>query len=95
MLDLAQKSIGVIKHAIFEIGQATGFFQGAHRFERIRLPNLGQIAAVGELQKLNRKFDVANAAVTGLDFRIAFAILSRLEFDLAFERLDLVDFGNA
>ena len=67
MFGLAQKAIGVVEDAIFLIGQAADALEGLHGQQGVALAHLRQIAAVEQLQKLNREFDVADAAVSGFD----------------------------
>ena len=67
VLGLAQKAIGVVEDAIFLIGQAADVLQGLHGLERVALADLGQVAAVEQLQELDGELDVADAAVAGLD----------------------------
>ena len=47
MLGLAEQAIGFVQNVIFLIVQAADFFERLHGEERIALPNLGQIVAVG------------------------------------------------
>src|ERR1043166_21030 len=95
MLDLAQETIGFVERLILGIGQTADAFEGTDRFQRIGLAQGGEVAAIGELQELDGEFDIANAAVAGLDFGVALAELARLLFDLSLERLDLVNLGDA
>ena len=81
MFGFAQKAIRVIEDMVFLIGQAADTFEGLHGQQGVALAYLGQVAAVEQLQKLDGEFDVANAAVPGLDLGIADAGLPRLLFD--------------
>ncbi len=95
VLDLAEEAISVVEDAIFLVGQAADVFQGVQRLERVALADSRQIAAVEELQELDREFDVADAAVAGLDFLVRVAGPAGLLLDAALERLDFVDLGDA
>ena len=68
MFGFPQETIGVVENAIFLIGQAADALQGLHGQQRVALAHFGQIAAVEQLQKLDREFNVADAAVAGFDF---------------------------
>src|SRR5437899_12637406 len=92
MLGLAQKSVGILEYLVLLGGQAADLFQRLHGEQSVPLPNLRQVAAVEELEKLNGKLDVPDAAVAGLDFLITDSGPTDLLFDAPLERLDLVDF---
>src|SRR5205823_14124022 len=94
MLGLTQKAICVFENLIFLGGQAAGLFQRLHGEQSVPLPNLRQIAAVEELEKLNGKLDVPDAAVAGLSLLITDFRSADLLFDAPLERLDLVDFRD-
>ena len=70
VLGLAQEAIGVVEDAIFLIGQAAGVFEGCQGQEGVALAELGQVAAVEELQELDGELDVADAAASGLDLGV-------------------------
>src|SRR5206468_11818575 len=89
---LAQKSISVFENLVLLGGQAADLFQRLHGEQSVPLPNLRQVAAVEELEKLNGKLDVPDAAVAGLDLLITDSGTSDLLLDAPLERLDLVDF---
>ena len=47
--------------------QAAARFQLRDRFQRVAGAQLGQVAAVEQLQELDHELDVADAAVAGFD----------------------------
>ncbi len=91
---LAQETIGIAQDAVFLVGEAADAFQGLERLDGVPLPHFRQVAAVEKLQKLDGELDVADAAVAGLDLRVAGAGPAGLFFHLPLERLDLVDLGE-
>jgi hypothetical protein len=95
VFNLTQEAIGVIQRPVFRVGQAADLFERPHRLERVAQADVGQVAAVGELQELDGELDVADAAVPRLDLGVAFAELARFVLDLALEGLDLVDLRHA
>src|SRR5439155_18545124 len=86
------KAICVFENLIFLGGQAADLFQRLHGEQSVPLPNLRQVAAVEELEKLNGKLDVPDVAVAGLNLLITDSRSVDLLFDAPLERLDLVDF---
>src|ERR1700732_2271086 len=95
MLRFAQKPISIIQDMVFLGGQTADSLQGLHRQKGVPLANLGQVASVEELQELNGKLDIPDAAMPGLDIRLPRAASPGLVFDPAFEGLDLIDFREA
>ena len=91
----AQKAVGIVEDVIFLVVEAAGFLERLHRQEGIALAHLGQVVAVGELEKLDRELDIANAAVAGLHIGVGRAALGGLLLDAALEDLDFVDLGKA
>src|SRR4051812_29465105 len=94
VLDAAQESVGVLQYPVFLIGQAPGMSQCLRRLERIALANLGEIAAVEQLQKLNSKFHIADAADARFDLDVASSITVRFLLDATLQSLDAVDFAK-
>ncbi len=94
MLDAAQETIGVLENAIFLVGNATGVSQRLHRLEGIALADLGQIAAVEQLQELDGEFDVADAADAGLDLGVAVAVAVGFLLDAPLQGLDAVNLAG-
>ena len=76
MFELAKEAIGIVKHAVLEIGQTAYFRQGEEGLERVGKANVGEVPAVQKLEELNGEFDVADAAVPGFDFGVALAELA-------------------
>ena len=95
VLGLAQEAVGVVEDAIFLVGQAADLLQGLQGQQRVALADLGQVAAVEQLQELDGELDVADAAVAGLDLGVAVAGPAGLVLDAPLQRLDLVDLGEA
>ena len=94
VLGLAQKAISVVEDAILLIGQAADALQACMASKRVALTHLGQVAAVEQLQELDGEFDVANAAVSGLDLVALTPAWLGLLLDAPLQRLDLVDLGE-
>ena len=69
-------------------------FQPREGVERIARADLGQRAAVEQLQELDHEFDVADAAVAGFDLAVVGPGALRLLLDAAFERLDARNVGR-
>ena len=67
VLDLAQEAVVVVEDRPLLVRQAADAFQLGDRLERVAGAQLRQIAAVEQLQELDDEFDVADAAVAGLD----------------------------
>ena len=65
------------------------------RFERIRRPQVGQIAAVEQLQELDHELDIANAAAAGLHVVRPAAAGNGPLLDPPLQGLDAADVGVA
>ena len=94
MLDLAEEVVVLAQQHALLVGQAAALFQPGHGLQRVAGPQLGQVAAVEELQELDHELDVANAAVADLhvaDLVVAVDVL----LDPPLEGLDAADVGPA
>ena len=70
VLDPPKKAIGVIHDASFIGGEATDLFELVNGQQGIGAADLGILAAVQQLQKLDHELDVANSTVARLDLEI-------------------------
>ena len=66
VLDLAQKAVVLLQDRPLLVGQAADLLQLGDGFQRVAGAELGQIAAVEQLQELDDELDVADAAAAGL-----------------------------
>src|SRR5262245_8171323 len=92
MLDLAQESIRVFEDMVLLKGQTADPFQGLHSQERIALTHLGQVASIKELEELNGKLNVADAAVPRFDLCLADSGSQGLMFNAPLDDFDFIDF---
>ena len=95
VLELAQEAV-----VVFQLGpllgrQAAGFLQPGDRVQRVAGADLGQGAAVEQLQELDHELDVADAAVAGLHVPQVAAFAFGALLDAPLERLDAGDVGQA
>ncbi len=67
VLDFAQEGVVFLQEDSLLVRQAAADFQLGDRFQRVAGAQIRQVAAVEQLQKLDGEFDVADAAVAGLD----------------------------
>src|SRR5437868_13959967 len=95
VLDLAKEAVCLVQNAILGVGQAADALQGRQRLEGAALADLREIAAVEQLQKLNRELDVAYTAVAGLDLCVALPAGAGAVLDAPLQGLDFVNFRNA
>ena len=95
VLQLAQQDIVFFERRAFLQRQAAGFFQPVDGRQRVARADLGQIAAVQQLEELDHELDVADAAVAGLDIPLVAPFVMRPLLDLAFQGLDAHDVGPA
>ena len=94
VFDLAQEPVGVVQPAALRVGQTAGGFEGLERPERVAAADRREVAAVQQLQELDRELDVPDAPGAGLHLSSPAAALGLL-LDLPLHRLDLVDLGKA
>src|SRR5207244_837944 len=94
VLGLAQEAVGVVEEVVLLVGQAADALERLQGEQGVALADLGQVAAVEQLQELDAELDVADAAVAGLDLSVALAGPAGLLLDAALEGLDLVDLGE-
>ena len=66
VLDLAQEAVVVLQDRALLVRQAAGLLEPRDGVERVAGADLGQGAAVEQLQELDDELDVADAAVAGL-----------------------------
>ena len=76
MFQLAEHDVVLFQHRPFLQGQAAGLLQPVDGLQRVAGADLGQVAAVEQLQELDRELDVPDPAVAGLDVPLvaAFAL---------------------
>ena len=65
VLDLAEKRVVLLQDRPLQVCQAANAIELRERFQRIAGTQLGQIAAVEQLEKLDDELDVADAAAAG------------------------------
>ncbi len=65
VLDLAEKRVVLFQDRPLQVRQAADAIELGKRFQRIAGTQLGQIAAVEQLEKLDDELDVADAAAAG------------------------------
>ena len=94
VLDPPKKAIGVIHDASFIGGEATDLFELVNGQQGIGAADLGILAAVQQLEKLDHELDVANSTVARLDLEIGPAGRDRALFDPPLQRLDLRDLAG-
>ena len=95
MLDLAQESVVLFQQRPFLMRQAAARSPTARSLPACCRCAGRQIAAVEQLQELDDEFDVANAAVAGLDIVAVGPFAVRALLDAALEGLDARDVGPA
>src|SRR5262249_29404743 len=74
---------------------AANTFQGLHGQQGVALTDLGQVAAVKQLEELDGELNIADAAVASLDLGVADAGSAGLLLDLSLEGLDVIDLREA
>ena len=94
MLDGAQERVGAFQNAAFLVGQSFRLRKPPHRLERRASADLRRVAAVQELEKLDRELDVTDPAPTVLDVGVIRPIADGPVFDPSLERLDAADVGT-
>ena len=94
MLDLAQEAVVVFEDRPFLVRQAAGLLELGDGVERVAGADLGQGAAVEELQELDHELDVADAAVAGLHVPQVGPFALGALLDPPLERLDAGDVGR-
>ncbi len=95
VLHPAQKPVVLVENDAFLRAQAPDSLELRDRHERGGMPDLLILAAVQQLEKLHHEFDVADAAVPGLDFHFGRPRRDRPLLDPPLERLDFGDLGGA
>ena len=67
VLGLAEEAVGLFQDVVLLVGEAADLGESVEGEEGVALADLGQVAAVEELEELDGELDVADAAVPGLD----------------------------
>ena len=95
VLDLPQEGVVLLEDRPFEAAQAAGPLQPGERLERVAGADLGQVAAVEQLEELDHELDVADAAAAGFHVADASAQTEGLLLDPPLQGLDAADVGVA
>ena len=95
VLDLPQEGVVLFEDRPLQVRQAADPLQLRQRFQRVAGAQLGQVAAVEQLEELDDELDVADAAAAGLHVAGAAADVERLLLDPPLQGLDAADVGVA
>ena len=95
VLDLPQEGVVLFEDRPFQVRQAADALQLGERLQRVAGAQLGQVAAVEQLEELDDELDVADAAAAGLHVAGAAADVERLLLDPPLQGLDAADVGVA
>ncbi len=94
VLGLAEEAVGLFQQAVLLIGEATSALEREQGRQCAPQPQGRQVPTVGQLQKLNGVFNVADATAPGLHIEVLAAGGFGTGLNPALERLDLVDLGK-
>ena len=93
MLHGPQQRVCAFQDLSFLVGECARGGEAADGLERVAGAHMRHVSATQQLEELDREFDVADAAATGLEITIVGTFALGAMLDAAFERLDAADVG--